>query len=211
MKGRWWPVAGALVMTTAQTAGAGNYCGDLKNSFGPFDYRARAEHSQDFVLVEGAHFTRDIESGVKGHSSTVGGDLDYTLRAIPNHHRALGTMARTAVRTRTIKLPGATYPVECYFERAMRFAPNDGSVRAEFGNYLFALGKPDKAFVMFKDAAEMDPENASINYNLGLAYLLKKDYAQALVHAKKAYALGFPLPGLKNKLVAAGEWDKQAE
>jgi tetratricopeptide (TPR) repeat protein len=204
--------AGAMVvMMTAQTARAGNYCGELKNGYGPFDYRERAEHVENFNLVEGAHFTQDVENGIKGNTTTIGGDLDYTLRAIPNHHRALASMARLAARTKSIQLPGAKYPVECYFERALRFAPNDGGVRAEFGNYLYALGKPDKAFVMFRDAAEMSPENPTINYNLGLAYLQRKDYAQSLVYAKKAYALGFPLPGLKNKLIAAGKWDGKTE
>jgi tetratricopeptide (TPR) repeat protein len=200
-------MAGAVLITAAHAAGAGNYCGDLKNAYGPFDYRTRAEHTENFNLVESAHFTQDVENGIKGNSSTIGGDLDYTLRAIPNHHRALATMARVSVRIKAIMLPGAKYPVECYFERAMRFTPNDGGVRAEFGNYMYALGKPDKAFAAFKDAAAMEPDNAAINYNLGLAYFQKKDYAESVTYAKKAYALGFPLPGLKNKLVAAGKWD----
>lgn len=204
-------IIGAAIMAAAHAAGAANYCGDLKNAYGPFDYRTRAEHIENFNLVEGAHFTEAVENGIKGSSGQIGGDLDYTLRAIPNHHRALAAMARIAVRTKSVMLPGAKYPVECYFERAMRFTPNDGGVRAEFGNYLYALGKPDKAFAAFKDAAAMEPENAAINYNLGLAYFNRKDYAKSLPYAKKAYALGFPLPGLKNKLVAAGQWDEQAE
>jgi tetratricopeptide (TPR) repeat protein len=205
-------VGAAVVMTAAVTAlvpqsaaAATNYCGELKNAYGPFDYRARAEHS-NFELVENAHFTADVENGIRGISSTIGGDLDYTLRAIPNHHRALAAMARIAIRTKSIQLQGARYPVECWFERATRFAPDDGGVKAEFGNYLFALGKTDQAFAMFKEAAEMSPENATFNYNLGLAYAQKKDYAEALVYAKKAYDLGFPLPGLKKKLIDAGKW-----
>jgi tetratricopeptide (TPR) repeat protein len=206
-----WCIVGALALTAAQAASAAGYCGDLKNAYGPFDYRARAQHVENFNLVEGAHFTPEVETGIKGSTGQIGGDLDYTLRAIPNHHRALATMARVAVRTKSLQLPGAKYPVECYFERAMRFTPNDGAVRAEFGTYMFAMGKRDKAFTAFRDAAEMEPENAAINYNLGLAYFQKQDYEHALVYAKKAYALGFPLPGLKNKLAAAGKWNDRAE
>lgn len=201
---RW--IVSAAIMAAAQAAGATNYCGALTNGYGPFDYRTRAEHADNFYLVEMAHFTPEVESGSNGSTGQLGGDLDYTLRAIPNHHRALATMARVAVRTKSVHLPGAKYPVECYFERAMRFTPNDGGVRAEFGNYMFALGKSDKAFAAFREAAEMEPENAAINYNLGLAYFQKKNYTESLAFAKKAYALGFPLPGLKNKLVAAGKW-----
>jgi hypothetical protein len=35
----------------------------------------------------------------------------------------------------------------------------------------------------------------------------KKNYEQAKIYAKKAYELGFPLPGLKNQLIQAGKWD----
>jgi Tfp pilus assembly protein PilF len=110
-----------------------------------------------------------------------------------------------------MQLQGANYPVECYFERAIRFAPDDGVARATYGSYLFSLGKTDRALAMFRQAEVLQPENAAINYNLGLAYLKTKDYAQANTYAKKAYALGFPLPGLKNLLIEAGKWNDKPE
>jgi tetratricopeptide (TPR) repeat protein len=200
-----------IVLAATGSVQAANFCGELKNAFGPFDYRKRAEFAAQFDLVEGAHFTSDVENGIKGNTSTIGGDLDYTLRAIPNHHRALASLARYAVRTKEVKLAHATYPVACYFERAVRMAPDDGDVRAEYGNYLFALGESEKAFEMYKDAVAMAPDNATFNYNLGLAYLKAKNYEQANTYAHKAYALGFPLPGLKNMLTAAGKWDDKPE
>lgn len=211
MKSIWYSVCAAVVVMTAPTAGAKSYCGELQNGYGPFDYRTRSEHAENFHLVEMAHFTEDVENGIAGNTGAIGGDLDYTLRAIPNHRRALAAIARIAVRTKSVMVKGARYPVECYFERAMRFTPNDGGVRAEYGNYMFALGKTDRAFMAYKQAAELEPDSAAINYNLGLAYFQKKEYAEARTYAKKAYALGFPLPGLKNKLAAVGKWDDKAE
>jgi tetratricopeptide (TPR) repeat protein len=197
--------AAATNSTQATTA---QYCGELKNSFGPFDYRkAQTEYTEQITLVHSAHFTSDIENLIKGRSGTLGGELDYTLRAFPNHHRALVAIDRLAIREKAIIVPGAKYPVECYFERAMRFVPDDGIVRAAYGNFLFARGKSDEALKMFIAAAELQPEDATINYNLGLAYLKAKNYEQANLHARKAYKLGFPLPGLKNKLIEAGQWD----
>jgi tetratricopeptide (TPR) repeat protein len=188
-------------------ASAANYCGELKNGYGPFDYRRRAEFQQNFYLVEMAHFTPDVENGVKGNTSSVGGDLDYTLRAIPNHHRGLSTLATLALRDHTVEVNGMHFPVECYFIRALRLTPDDGAVYATYGSYLFSLGKIDKAADLFKQGLGYEPDNATLNYNLGLVYLKQHNYDKARTAAKKAYAAGFPLPGLKNKLIEAKQWD----
>lgn len=46
--------------------------------------------------------------------------------------------------------------------------------------------------------------SAEIHYFLGMAYLKEKDFDRAIEHAMRAYELGYPLPGLRNKLAAAG-------
>lgn len=46
--------------------------------------------------------------------------------------------------------------------------------------------------------------SAEIHNALGFAYLNAADYEKAREHARKAYALGFPLPGLRDQLAAAG-------
>jgi tetratricopeptide (TPR) repeat protein len=201
----------ALAATSDLHAATRNYCGELTNAYGPYDFRRRAEFTQNFYLVEMAHFTDDVRNGIKGTTGTVGGDLDYTLRAIPNHHVALNTLVTLALRDRGVQVPGMRYPVECWFNRALRFTPDDAGVYAIYGSYLFSLGKTDKAAELFKQGAALDPDDATINYNLGLVYLKQRDYAQARAHAKKAYAAGFPLPGLKNKLAEAGQWEDKPD
>jgi tetratricopeptide (TPR) repeat protein len=203
-------IAALLALTAAASsqASARNFCGELKNGYGPFDYRHRAELAGNFELVESAHFTEDVQNGLKGNSSSVGGDLDYTLRAIPNHHRGLTTLANIALRDHAIQVGGMHWPVECYFDRALRFTPDDADVYAIYGSYMYSLGKTDRAMSLFKQGEERDADNATINYNLGLVYLKQGDYAQARAHAKKAYAHGFPLAGLKNKLAQAGQWEQ---
>ena len=47
-------------------------------------------------------------------------------------------------------------------------------------------------------------QSAELENALGLAYCDKKQYEQAREHARKAYALGYPLPGLRDKLAKAG-------
>jgi tetratricopeptide (TPR) repeat protein len=184
-------------------AQAANYCGPLTTHYGPFDYR---HDTGKLIIVESAHFTPEVEAGLSGNTSYLGDDLNYTLQASPNHHRALATLSKLAVREKTVKVAHMKYPVACYFERAQRFAPDDGMVPSIYGGYLFALGKKDEALVAYKRAYAMLPDDAVVNYNLGLLFAERKDYAQALPLAEKAYSLGFPLPGLKNKLVAAGQW-----
>jgi tetratricopeptide (TPR) repeat protein len=204
-------VALLILLVSGSLQAAGLFCGDLKASYGPFDYRKRDELRTNFDLVEGAHFTSDVENGIKGSTGLVGGDLNYTLMVVPNHQRALATLVRLALRDKAVQVAGMKYPVECYFDRATRFAPDDGAVRATYGNYLFSVGKAEKALEMFKESVALEPDNATFNYNLGLAYLKAKDYEQANTYAHKAYALGFPLPGLKKQLVAAGKWDDKPE
>jgi tetratricopeptide (TPR) repeat protein len=197
----------ALCASSDLSAATKNYCGELANAYGPFDIRQRAEIPDKIAIVEHAHFTSDVENGIKGNTSSLGGDLDYTLRAIPNHHRALGTLAAVALRDHQIQLEGMHYPVECWFNRALRFTPNDAAVYSAYGSYLFSLGKIDRAGEMFKQGLVHEPDNIALSYNLGLVYIKQHDYEKARDYAKKAYAAGYPLPGLKNKLIEAHQWD----
>lgn len=194
-----------LALSACASAHAENYCGELQNHYGPLDYRMRGKVNLE--IVERAHFTREVEAGIKGATGAIAGDIDYTLRAIPNHVRALATMAKLGLRQNKLKLPYARYPVECYFLRAIRFAPDDGMVRSTYGNYLFAQGRTDEALSAYSAAVELMPTDATANYNLGLVYLKKKDFANARRYAMVAYEQGFPLQGLKNKLVDAGQWE----
>src|SRR4051812_47506028 len=61
-------------------------CGSLANPYGPFDYRTSKDKLD---IVEGAHFTPDVETLRSGSTGSLGADIDYTLRTSPNHHRAL--------------------------------------------------------------------------------------------------------------------------
>lgn len=187
-------------------------CGELKNHYGPYDYRTASRDSK--ILVEGAHFTRDVENlkgfynETRGIRSPVGGDLDYTLRAFPNHPRALWTMVRLSIRDKTEKPKGARYPVECYFNRAVRFRPDDLTVRVLYANFLLKRGRTADAITQIDVADKAgDDQSANFYYNLGLALFEVARYDRARERAKQAYDLGFPLEGLKEKLVKAGKWE----
>jgi tetratricopeptide (TPR) repeat protein len=187
--------------TTAQV----NVCGEIASDhFGPFDYRTISP--SNLSLVERNHFNSNVESLLKGQTSTIGGDLSYTLRSIPNHPRALAAVSRLARKEKRATPIGSLYSVDCWFERAMRFAPDDPTIRLVLGIELSKDGKHVEAIQQLNIALEASPDNANVHYNLGLAYLSLKKYDESLVHARRAYELGFPLPGLRDRLVRAGVW-----
>lgn len=181
-------------------------CGAVTNAYGPFDYRTATK--QQLQLVEHAHFTPGVERLTKGESTAyVGGDLDYTLRAFPNHHRALMSMSKLSLRDNKPTPTGARFSIECYFDRAFRFQPDDAMPRLIAGLYLSKQGRRAEALENLDLAAQLSDGNANLHYNMGLAYFELKEIDKAVVHAKKAYDAGFPLPGLRNKLHQAGAWN----
>ncbi|MDO9598630.1 MAG: hypothetical protein Q7J47_12990 [Azoarcus sp.] len=194
-----------FLATTVYAQGAA--CGDPFNngSNGPFDYRTSRAHLAR--VVEPHHFTTNVEL-MRGGASTnvIGSDIAYTLRVSPNHHRALTTMGQWSLRTKSNPPKGSVYTVECWFDRAIRFRADDAMVKVIYGNYLIKSGKAEKAIAQFQAAIGDAGEDANVYYNLGLAYIELKKYDLALENAHMAYRLGFPLPGLKNRLQRAGAW-----
>ena len=181
-------------------------CGPIKlqGQFGPFDYRTAP--TEVVSMVEGVHFTRDVELLRHGATASIGGDLDYTLRALPNNYRALASLTRLYFRDKQPKVSGMRWMVECYFERAIRFVPDDPMVRQAYGFYLVKLGRKKEAKVQVDAASDLAGDGANLNYNLGLLYFDLGEYQKSLDHAWAAYRRGYELQGLKNKLKAAGKW-----
>ncbi len=178
-------------------------CGSLANAYGPFDYRNAAAHQHDIPLVEKFHFTPQVEFLIHGSTGSVLGDLDYTLRAIPNHPRALAAMARYALQggrfPPTARIPNA----ECYFLRALAFTPDDPTVHEIYADFLYKLHRNAQAKQQYEAALRIAPGSAEINYNAGLFFLDLGDVKRAKQLANIAYAAGFPLPGLRNRIAAA--------
>lgn len=70
---------------------------------------------------------------------------------------------------------------------------------------LRKAGKVDEARAVLESGNEATAAgSAEIHNALGFAYLGAKDFEKARLHARKAYELGFPLPGLRDQLAAAG-------
>ena len=179
-------------------------CGSLQNAYGPYDYRSDKDK---LPIVLGAHFTPEVMSLVKGKTAIYpGGDIDYTLRAIPNHPAALLAMVRLGEKEKTDKPRGARYTVECYLNRAIRFRNDDSMVKMIYASYFAKNGRGNDALKYLNDAADLGEESANLYYNMGLIYLDLLQYDKALTNAHRAYQMGFPLPGLRDRLKKAGKW-----
>ena len=179
-------------------------CGTLRNAYGPFDYRKAGP--QQLRLVEDYHFTPKVERLYSGESSSIQDDIAYLLKVFPNHHRGLLSLAKLSLREKKAHLPGSPYSMACWFERAMRFQPEDGDVHVVFGYYLSKTGNMRGAADEFREAIRLGVESGNVHYNLALVLLDLGDKPGAVEHAKKAYEAGFQLQGLKKRLQKMGLW-----
>lgn len=165
---------------------------------------------QRLITVERNHFNSDVRNLIKGQSVAYpGGDIMFVLGHFPNHIPALEALVRLSFRERTAKPPGIRNPVHCTLERSIAFRPEDPTIRTLYGVYLARMKQNDRAIEQLEKAEEGRPNDANVLYNLGLLYFDKKDYDRSVAYAKRAYDLGFPLPGLKDKLAGIGRWKSE--
>jgi tetratricopeptide (TPR) repeat protein len=188
----------------------------LKQNGPPYDYNDNSDIARERLrLAEGAHFTKSVRAGVAGNAGSLVGDLDFVLNVFPNHPYALAVMADVQQR------PGFTrqhplrrdkyYPtIGCYFKRALQVAPNDPNVFLVLAIHLHKQKQFEKAKEQYLKAVTLKPDGAEAHYNLGLLLVTMGQLTDALKHAHAAYALGYPLPGLREQLQRKGAWQEPA-
>ena len=179
-------------------------CLGKSQGYGPFDYLLKSRYQRELILVEGSHFVPKVENLIGGNRGQLIQDLDYTLRAWPNHHRALNSISKYVLLFPNKKKPVSL--VECYFQRAINFSPKDSTTKMLYGMYLHKRKHTKTALKYYEQAVELSPSNPIIRYNYGLLLVDLKKYPLAQKQAAKAYEANFPLYGLKNKLKKAGYW-----
>ena len=179
-------------------------CGSLRNHYGPWDYRVNRGETLD--VVERAHFTPKIEMLIRGNTGSIGQDLSYTLRAFPNHHRALLTAERFAQRSSNPQPKDMQYTVDCYYRRAIAFRPDDTVARLLFARYLFSHNDATEARAHLQTAFNQKDATAFSIYNVGLVALEFKEYELAVVAAQRAKGMGMENMTLIERLQAAGKW-----
>lgn len=179
--------------------------------FGPFDYLDRRKFQGELFITEEYHLTEEILRLQQATTTTAINDIQYTLMAWPNHHKALyaAYQFRLLNRGEFRRDINAPSPVECHLQRAMNFSPRDpvpymihGMLMHEWKHYKDALRS-------FRTANNLMPNDVITLYNMGLTLVELEKYEDARDVARRVYSTDFPLPGLKDKLVAAGQWDAE--
>jgi tetratricopeptide (TPR) repeat protein len=183
-------------------------CNGGGQGYGPFDYRHRRSLKNELNLVESAHFTPEIENLVKGTvAGSIEGNLNYTLRAWPNHPKALLSLIRLQLSiNKNLRKGPLETPPECYLQRAIHFSPEDASSYSLYGYYLKQIGHLEDAAKYYEKAAKLSPKDPKIAYSLSLLLTDLKRYEEAVKYAKVAYSNPQAPQKLKQILKKLGVW-----
>jgi tetratricopeptide (TPR) repeat protein len=180
----------------------------------PRDYRDNSYKAIEFKKkVEGAHFTDIVKRGISGVGGSLEAEFNYVLHMYPNHPQALLLMANNQMKVGYSPIQsqlrkGRYWPEkECYFKIAVTSLPPDPAVFHVIAIFYHQQNKLDIAKRNYDKALALAEQNPEIHYNAGLLYLDLGNASEALKHAKKAYASGYPLQGLKNRLIAQKVWN----
>jgi tetratricopeptide (TPR) repeat protein len=180
-------------------------CDEAGQSRGYFDYYDQHPAAHNLLgTVEQHHLNQGIEAVNKGSLSYALQHFDFILNRFPNHPRALLLVSEVFHKMKT------PAKADLYFQRAIELYPETAPTYAAYGIFLQKSGQLERAIENYKTSLKLDPGHMGTHYNLGLAYFDKKQFDLANQHAQEAYAQGFPLPGLRDKLRKVGAW-KPAE
>jgi len=151
--------------------------------------------------VERYHLGPGEEGMRTKHYDSAFGDFKFILNYFPNHPQALLLMAQLCETWKSPLCDAAPF-----FDRAIARNPTVATTYVAYGIYQLRARKTATAIANFKQALELDPNSTNAHYNIALAYLDSQQYELANEHAQKAYALGAPVPGLRDRLKRAGYW-----
>jgi tetratricopeptide (TPR) repeat protein len=173
------------------------------------DIRPEWQHPHDYYdpknalllsHIDGHHLNQGIGKMEDGHYKAAEHDFEFMLRSFPNHPVALLRMGEVALKQQRPDL--AIH----YFEKAIAIYPKTPSNYLVYGIFLHQQDRFYEAIEKYKISLELDPKLTEAHYNLGLAYVAVENFEAALNQAKIAYQQGYPLPGLRQKLIDAKVW-----
>lgn len=147
--------------------------------------------------VGGREFEFAVEAGK--------GECSYTLLRVPVEHWLHVEMTMTLGLL--LRLEGNYAEALSLVERALGAHPKAAQLYTLRYLVLRDQGDDAAALAALERGSDIaDGSYAEIEYFLGLEHFKRGDHEKALVYAKRAYKLKYPLPALREKLQAAGVW-----
>lgn len=100
------------------------------------------------------------------------------------------TSGLRAARARLYALEGHVPQAIADYQSAIAVVPRENGARLELANYLIQrLNQPQKALPLYQQAIELDPQNATARYGLGVDLGMLKRYGEAAAALKEAQRL----------------------
>lgn len=196
--------AAAQQKASRGTEDSSHPCGKIyTNHYGPLDYNTQ---KNSVAVVEEFHFTPRVRAALGGSTGSFGQDINYTLKAVPNHAVALVSLMQWVERAKLDQTPGMEWPIECYFERATRFQPADTVVRGLYATFLGRRNRKADALRQLDIAVTHAGDRALSHHNIGLVYFELGEMEKALALAHKARALGMEDSALVALLKKNNRW-----
>lgn len=127
-------------------------------------------------------------------------NVKFVLAYFPNHPKALQLATEITIRMNQPRR------ADRFFIKAVELYPNQAQSWLLYGLHLHRTGRVAEAVKKYRHALELDSSLVNARYNLGLALLKLGKLEKARAQAKRAYAVGYPLPGLRNALKSRGAW-----
>lgn len=169
------------------------------------DYYHPGTEQVDRQLFENVHIFH-LKPGIEemGHRRYEAAleHFEFILRVYPNQPEVLNLISELC----TVRWKSPKCDADQWFELGLARNPNIATSYVVYGIHLQRQRRRPEAIQALDRALEVDPASMNAHYNLGLAYFDEKNYKLANQHAQAAYALGAPLPGLRQKLTKAGKW-----
>ena len=180
-----------------------NRIGDVREGYGgPWHYCA------GIIALQRAMYAGDIQKR-KHWAKRANSEAGFTYRRLEPGHW-IREDAGVVIGRANMLLGDYKTASQVLFEVIKEFP------RSEKGHLaLYFLYRQGGAIEKAQDILErgnqaLDGRSAQIHYFLGLAYVDQGKLERAEKHAERAYALGYPLPGLKDRLDAA-KTERKAE
>ncbi len=111
----------------------------------------------------------DVEHIAVGGDDLLADDAEEDADGVGGRLLELPPIAREHERARILARRGEMTTALELFAKLVSGHPESGGLRAEYGYWLLVAKEPKRAIVELEAAAEQEPDNAWIRYNLGVA------------------------------------------